>query len=419
MSHITAKKAYQNLQERINRFPQGAPPSESLYKILAILFSEKEAQLVAQLPIKPFTIKTASQIWKKDLSETQKILDELASRCVLLDMEQKGETHYVLPPPMAGFFEFSLMRLRGDINQKVLAELYYQYLNVEDDFVKELFTGTETNFVRTFVNEEALGPEEMTQILDYEKATEVIETATHIGLSMCYCRHKMSHIGKACSAPMDICMTFNSTAASLIKHDYAKKIDKSECMDLLHQAYEKNLIQSGENVQNNVSFICNCCGCCCEALLAAKKFGNLHPVQTSSFLPVLNESACHGCGKCKKVCPIEVIRLEKKEKGMIALIDQNLCLGCGVCVRNCPTKALTLQQRKKRVITPVNSVHRSALMAIEKGKLQELIFDNQALFSHRAMNAILGAILKLSPIKKALASEQMKSRYLAKLLEKY
>ncbi len=39
---------------------------------------------------------------------------------------------------MAGFFEFSLMRLRGDLDQKVLSELYYQYITVEEDFIKAL-----------------------------------------------------------------------------------------------------------------------------------------------------------------------------------------------------------------------------------------------------------------------------------------
>ena len=55
-------------------------------------------------------------------------------------------------------------------------------------------------------------------------------------------------------------------------------------------------------------------------------------------------------------------------------------------------------------------------MAIEKGQLANLIFDNRALVSHRAMAAILSSILKLSPVKKAMASEQMKSIYLDKLL---
>jgi hypothetical protein len=57
-------------------------------------------------------------------------------------------------------------------------------------------------------------------------------------------------------------------------------------------------------------------------------------------------------------------------------------------------------------------------MAIEKGQLQELIFDNQAFGSHRAMAAVLSAILKLPPIKQAMASKQMKSIYLEKLMDK-
>jgi len=55
-------------------------------------------------------------------------------------------------------------------------------------------------------------------------------------------------------------------------------------------------------------------------------------------------------------------------------------------------------------------------MGIERGKLQDLIFDNRALASHRAMAAILGVILKLPPLKQAMASQQMKSLYLDNLL---
>jgi hypothetical protein len=139
MSHTTLKSGYSELVDRLNRFPQGAPPSDSLYKILQILFSEREAQLVSLLPIKPFTAKKASQIWKMDLTETRKVLDELAGRAILVDVERNGESVYTLPPPMAGFFEFSLMRLRGDIDQKMLGQLFYQYLNVEEEFIRSLF----------------------------------------------------------------------------------------------------------------------------------------------------------------------------------------------------------------------------------------------------------------------------------------
>ena len=420
---MVGKSAYKKLEERLNRFPQGAPPSETLYKILNILFNKKEAELVSQLPIKPFTINTASRIWKLNKANTEKVLNELAGKALLMDSEHKGIKKYTLPPPMAGFFEFSLMRTRKDIDQKLLSELFYQYLNVEEDFVKDLFIGSETLLGRTFVQEEVLSKDNLISILDYEKASHIIKTASYIGISMCYCRHKMEHLGKACNAPKDICMTFNNVAKSLIKHDYARRVESSECMELLHKAYDYNLVQCGENVKNNVSFICNCCSCCCEFLLAAKKFGMLHPVQTTSFIPKIDEDKCIGCGKCIKTCPIEAIEWvsnddETNNKPKKVKINEEICLGCGICVKACSNKSITLERRKEQVITPVNSVHRIVLMAIEKGKLQELIFDNQAFGSHRAMAAVLGAILKLPPIKQMMASKQMKSIYLEKLFEK-
>ena len=420
---MVGKSAYKKLEERLNRFPQGAPPSETLYKILNILFNKKEAELVSQLPIKPFTINTASRIWKLNKANTEKVLNELAGKALLMDSEHKGIKKYTLPPPMAGFFEFSLMRTRKDIDQKLLSELFYQYLNVEEDFVKDLFIGSETLLGRTFVQEEVLSKDNLISILDYEKASHIIKTASYIGISMCYCRHKMEHLGKACNAPKDICMTFNNVAKSLIKHDYARRVESSECMELLHKAYDYNLVQCGENVKNNVSFICNCCSCCCEFLVAAKKFGMLHPVQTTSFIPKIDEDKCIGCGKCIKTCPIEAIEWvsnddETNNKPKKVKVNEEICLGCGICVRACSNKSITLERRKEQVITPVNSVHRIVLMAIDKGKLQELIFDNQAFGSHRAMAAVLGVILKLPPIKQMMASKQMKSIYLEKLFER-
>ncbi len=71
MAHATSRGAYQQLSDRLNRFPQGAPPSELLYRILELLFSEREAGLVAQLPIRPFDAKQAARIWKMREAEAR------------------------------------------------------------------------------------------------------------------------------------------------------------------------------------------------------------------------------------------------------------------------------------------------------------------------------------------------------------
>jgi ferredoxin len=425
MAHLTARSAYRALSARINLYPQGAPPAEALHGILQLLFSEVEAALVARLPIKPFTAKKAARLWKKSEGESRNILDKLADRGILVDsVHTDGRTFYCLPPPMAGFFEFSLMRLRRDIDQKVLAELFYQYLNVEEEFIKQLFCDGETQLGRVFVDEPALSAENSLHVLDYERASEIVKTARHIGVGLCYCRHKMEHVGRACAADQDICLTFNNTASSLTRHGIARRVDAAEGLDLLQKARGQRLVQFGENVRESVNFICNCCGCCCEALLAARRFGFLHPVHTSNFIPVIATAACTGCGRCVEACPVEAMALLSandpgQPKKKTARLDKDLCLGCAVCIAACPHACITLASRPQRVITPLNSTHRAVVMAIERGKLQNLIFDVQALWNHRAMAAILGVILKLPPLKQAMASRQMKSRYLEYLIRKF
>ncbi len=57
MSHMVGKEAYKSLEERLNQFPQGAAPSETLYKILSLLFSPEEAKMAALLPVRPYSLK--------------------------------------------------------------------------------------------------------------------------------------------------------------------------------------------------------------------------------------------------------------------------------------------------------------------------------------------------------------------------
>ena len=418
MSHIVAKEAYKNLEERLNKFPQGAPPSETLYKILSLLFTEEEAKLASLLPIRPFTVQKAAKIWNMHELDALKKLEELCFKGIMLDLTHHGKTVYFLPPPMVGFFEFSLMRIGSHIDQKVLSELYEQYLGVEEDFIKDLFFSTETKFGRAFVQEGVLTNKNLVHVLDFERVSHVIKTAESISVSTCYCRHKMYHLGKACDAPMETCMTFGASANSLAKHGYGRIIDASEAMEIIHECVEHNLVQCGENVREDVSFLCNCCGCCCEAMTAAKRFGTVHPIETTAFIPEINNETCIKCGKCQRICPVSCIEKHTDSETGRTFLSPNpdICLGCGVCVRNCPMQSIHLKRRDRQILTPANTTHRTLLMAIEKGTLADLIFDNQAYKSHRMMAAVFSGILKLPPLKQILASKQLKSIYLDRLL---
>ncbi len=70
-----------------------------------------------------------------------------------------------------------MMRTRGDIDQALLGQLFYQYMDVEEEFIKQLFVNGETQLGRTFVNEQVLSEDNSLYVYDYERATEVIKNS--------------------------------------------------------------------------------------------------------------------------------------------------------------------------------------------------------------------------------------------------
>ena len=411
MGH-TNSKSYANLQKRLDAAPQGAPASETLFKILKVLFTEQEAELVSQLPIKMFSVKKAAKIWKKDLAETQKILDTLADKGLMVDIADQDSKRYVLAPTMAGFFEFSIMRTDGKFDRKLLSELFHHYINVEDKFLKRVFTLKPT-VARTFIQEDMLEPKQMMTILDYERATKVIDTASCITVGTCYCRHKMEHMGKSCDMPQDTCLTFNDCAQTLSKHGVAKKIGRPEAHKVLKRCVDLGLVQIGDNVQEEVNFICNCCGCCCEAILGYKRLGCM-PKVSSNYVPTVNDH-CKACNICHQKCPIEAIKVEGKK----AVVDSEKCIGCGVCKRFCPSSAIKMKRRKKTMFVPKDSYERVLLEAIDSGTLQNLIFDNYHLWTYDIFRRFFGIILNLKPAKRLLVHNQLQSKFLQGITKLY
>jgi ferredoxin len=410
MAHVTSK-SFDKLQRRLNQSPQGAPPSKTLLRILEVLFTEGEADLVSVLPINIFTVEEAAKLFKKSSSETGVILSTLADKGILFDFAI-GETQaYLLVPTMAGFFEFSLMRLDGRFDKQVLSELYYQYVNTEGDFIRKIFS-IEPSVLRALVHEDTIEKEDRAVVLDYERASHIIDTATCITVGICYCRHKMEHLGKACDNPQEVCLTFNKAAESLSKHGIAKQISQRQAHQILEQCMELGLVQIGDNVQEGVNWICNCCSCCCEALAAYRKLGYNARI-TTNFVSEQGQDDCTGCGVCVERCPVDAIRLREDSDGSdYACVDAARCIGCGVCVRFCPSGSLIMARRKETAFVPKDTFERFILSAISTGRLQNLLFDDYTLWTHDLLRRFLGIFLSLEPAKRLLAQRQIRSRFL-------
>lgn len=406
---------YFDFQKRLNKVPQGAPDTETLFEFLKILVTEEEAGLLAHFPVKDCTIPRIAKIWKKPKDETEKYLNTLADKGILIDVESNGVRTFNLAPPMAGFIEFSLMRTDGKFDRKILSELYHQYLNLEDDFGAMLWA-LDPAIDRCLVNEEAIPPHYQSEVLDYERASKVIETASCITVGTCYCRHKMEHVGKPCPQhmPQDVCLTFNGPAESLAKHGIAQEISKEEAMKILQRVRDLGLVQIGDNTQEGVSWICNCCGCCCEALLGYKRFGYSQHINTN-FYAVVHEDDCSACGTCQERCPVDAITMESN----MPEINLDRCIGCGVCTRFCPQEALVLEKYNTRQFVPKDSLERVILEAINTGTLQNLICDNFHSLSNQILNRILKLLFSLKPVKRSMVEKQLKSRYFTAMFKMY
>ena len=95
------------------------------------------------------------------------------------------------------------------------------------------------------------------------------------------------------------------------------------------------------------------------------------------------------------------------------LIDEDACIGCGVCSLVCKPEAIHLHKRTQHVIHPENTFERVILQCLERGTLQNQLFDDPGSLSHKAMRGIVGGFLRLPPVKKALMTDALRSRFLA------
>ncbi|HAR49979.1 MAG TPA: 4Fe-4S ferredoxin, partial [Smithella sp.] len=93
-------------------------------------------------------------------------------------------------------------------------------------------------------------------------------------IGLCSCRHEKHHVDeKKCDIPLDTCTSFGYGADYLIRNKMAKEVSKSEMLDHFARSREMGLVFCADNVQKNITFICHCCGCCCNILLGISKFG--------------------------------------------------------------------------------------------------------------------------------------------------
>jgi ferredoxin len=192
-------------------------------------------------------------------------------------------------------------------------------------------------------------------------------------------------------------------AEILVKNGFARPVSTAEAMKILERSKEQGLAQTGDNVQKGAAYICNCCGCCCEMMKAVRVMGLRTAIVTSNWTVEIDESKCRGCGRCAKLCPVDLIDMVPaapegaKKPRMKARHAGEFCLGCGVCYTGCKSGAIRMKPRPKRVFTPETTFDKIIAMAIERGRLANLVFEGHEQWGWRAFGRIAAAREKTPP----------------------
>ncbi len=347
MGHLAGKEEIlRQLQKRLHQNPIGLPEHTSVYEILSILFTEKEAEVGTKFPPGAVKFEELQHAIGIHGSELEEILKGMIRKGLVITAKRDGETQYLLSMGMTGFFEFTFMRTDEPLPLKRLAELMHTYKNTPE-FVQEFFApGTSRS--RAFLYSDILPPVK-SEVLGFQEAAEYIKMAGRGSLTKCYCRHEAWHLGRNCSAPIDdICMSLSHASDYLVEQGFARRASVEELLDTLKKAEDLGLVHIGDNVLEQTTFICNCCGCCCGFLEGITRHHLKHAVAATHYLaqPVLEE--CNGCEQCKDHCQIKAIRME----GDYPVVDEEFCLGCGICAHFCPSGVMKMEERKKKVIPP-------------------------------------------------------------------
>lgn len=368
MGHlINAKEElYQALAERLSKAPEGAMINEEFMEILHSLYTETEAEVGSKFPLVPIKLSRISTITGIEENELKIILDNMSNKGLVLDIPRKTVIYYMLAPMVVGFFEYTFMRTGCQVKLKELAGLFENYFS-SDGGLKAI-AGIDTKVMRNLVYENVIPVAVETEVLDYEKASEIIRESGGGSISMCSCRHQASHLGTACDAPQEVCISLGGAAKWLVSKGMGKPATVEELQKVLEKTRELGLVHLCDNVMNKPTYICSCCGCCCHILkgINEQRVFASHP---SNFIPTIETVICIGCGICADKCQIHAITMTDQLEGReVPVVNNEICIGCGVCASACSTGALTMERRSVLHVPPKDIQEKLARMAVEKAQ---------------------------------------------------
>jgi Na+-translocating ferredoxin:NAD+ oxidoreductase subunit B len=351
---------YDHLTRMYEIHPVGAPKNPLFDEILRILFTPEEANITRAMN---FTLKREDRIAFDaglDIKDARRYLENMARKLILFSKGKDDGRYYSLLPLLPGIYEFPFMKGGGTPVHNKLAKLWDRYYELG---LGQSFGGSSTPLARVISVERTI-PLNI-DIHPYEKVSWVIEEADFLSVGKCSCRV----IHKKCGHSLDTCLIFGDFGRFLTQRGVSREITREEAFDILDRSEGEGLVHTTNNVRKNISYICNCCTCCCLVLQGISRLKNPNAVARSGYVAKVDQNVCTGCKTCMdERCNFEAISMEENR----AVVDHERCIGCGLCVSGCPEHAVALVRRKDFREPPLTGIELVREVAKEKGLLETL-----------------------------------------------
>ena len=282
------------------------------YRILDPIVNDDMCSVMMRMRLETdFSAEDLAKKTRKSLDFVQTQCDKLVKAGVIRTRVRSGVLCYYYPIWVPGIMEGILSNREQCDAHPELGACFEEYTRIRVGMLAPML-GNGVNFMRVMPVMSAI--ENDTHKASYDEISTLIEKAWAISVGPCSCRRSRRLMGEGCGhLEEDMCLYLNDNAISFSKNGEHRLITKEEAYEILRRAEDNGLVHEVNQALgfDDVTAICNCCGCSCYALRIAELFRSPNGV-SSNFIARVDKDKCVACGQCVENCQTNAVRLGQK-----------------------------------------------------------------------------------------------------------
>ena len=282
------------------------------YRILDAIVDDDMCSVMMRMRLETdFSAEDLAKKTRKSLDFVQTQCDKLVKAGVIRTRVRSGVLCYYYPIWVPGIMEGILSNREQCDAHPELGACFEEYTRIRVGMLAPML-GNGVNFMRVMPVMSAI--ENDTHKASYDEISTLIEKAWAISVGPCSCRRSRRLMGEGCGhLEEDMCLYLNDNAISFSKNGEHRLITKEEAYEILRRAEDNGLVHEVNQALgfDDVTAICNCCGCSCYALRIAELFRSPNGV-SSNFIARVDKDKCVACGQCVENCQTNAVRLGQK-----------------------------------------------------------------------------------------------------------